>query len=148
MVTWTNKHEEKKESRGAWPRTGEEWITDAFARYFPAACNERTLRRLGSKPGLALVHRAPRCLIYKQLKMLQNFESVFTALFSPCLLAGTYGIMRVWVWVVTVVLLFYSCSMCHFPPFYGSLKIHRPPLENQQPGRTRWWKICALECIH
>lgn len=46
------------------------------------------------------------------------------------------------VWVVTVVLLIYSCSMHHFLTFYGSLKIHRPPLEKQRPAKTRW-KICT-----
>lgn len=60
----------------------------SLQRHFSAACNERALRHLESKPRPALVKGAPRCLIYKQLKMLQNFESVFTAFFSPiCLLA-------------------------------------------------------------
>lgn len=48
----------------------------------------KELLDIWSKPRPALVKGAPRCLIYNQLKMLQNFESVFTACFSPvCLLA-------------------------------------------------------------
>lgn len=147
MVTWTNKHEKKKESWGAWPRTGEEWTTDAFAQYFADACNERMLRHLKSKPRLALVKGAPRCLIYKQLKMLLNFESVFIAFFSPWLLAGTYGITREWFGLLLWFYPFTVVPCTIFSPFYGPLKIHRPPLENQQPGKTRW-KICALEHIH
>lgn len=58
---------------------------------FSAACNKRTLSHLESKPRPALLFKeASRCLIYNQLKMLHNFESVFTAfLFTICLLAHT-----------------------------------------------------------
>lgn len=87
-------------------------------QHFSCACNERTLSHLESNPRPALVKGAPRCLIYNQLKMLQNFESVFTAFFFPvCLLACTE--LR-GVWVVTVVLLVCSCSMHYFLTFYGS----------------------------
>lgn len=57
---------------------------------FSAACNKRTLSHLESKPRPALFKGASRCLIYNQLKMLHNFETVFTAFLSTvCLLAHT-----------------------------------------------------------
>lgn len=142
MVTWTNKRE-KKVSWGVWPRMEEKWTAMPLQQHFSAACIEKARKHLESKPRPALVRGAPRCLIYNQLKMLQNFESVFTAFFplSACWHIRNYERR---VWVITVVLLIYSCSMHYFLTFYGSLKIHRLPLE--KPGKTRW-KICT-SCIN
>jgi len=56
--------------------------------HFSAACNDRTLSHLESKPRPTLFEGAPRCLIYNKPNTLQNFASVFTAFLSPiCVLA-------------------------------------------------------------